>query len=142
MQREEELAKTRKRLRTVYSLLGGALLALVAAGYFYLNANSQKKIAQEQTKTADTERRKADSAKARADSSLKNFLVAQAAKQELEFKNLLSRARVILDANGYPDDILKEMKSILSSHTHADENEKREWQNEIASIENGMKNNK
>ena len=52
-QQQQELAKTRKRLRTVYSLLGGALLALIAAGYFYFNANTQKKIAQEKTATAE-----------------------------------------------------------------------------------------
>ncbi len=52
-QQQQELAKTRKRLRTVYSLLGGALLALIAAGYFYFNANAQKKIAQEKTATAE-----------------------------------------------------------------------------------------
>ena len=52
-EQQQKLAKTRKRLRTVYGLLGAALLALIAAGYFYLNANAQKKIAQEKTIAAE-----------------------------------------------------------------------------------------
>ena len=44
--RDEELAKTGKRLRTLRGLLVGALLALIAAGYFYFNANTQKNISQ------------------------------------------------------------------------------------------------
>ena len=134
-QREEDFAKTTKRLRTVYSLLAGALLALIAAGYFYFNANAQKKIAQAQTETAKAQ-------KLKADSSLNNFLLAQAAKQELEFRSLLSRAKIILDAHGFPGAIVKEMRSILSNHAHADEKEKRDWENEIVSIENEMKNYK
>jgi WD40 repeat protein len=43
--REAELAKTRKRLRVVYSLLGLAFLALVTAIFFWLNANKQARIA-------------------------------------------------------------------------------------------------
>ena len=43
---QEELAKTRKRLRTVYSLLGLTLIAIIAAVILYVNANTQKRIAQ------------------------------------------------------------------------------------------------
>jgi hypothetical protein len=42
-QHEEKLSKTRKRLRTVYSLLGVALLALIAAVYLGIIANEQRK---------------------------------------------------------------------------------------------------
>ena len=52
-QQQQELTKARKRLRTVYGLLGGTLVALIAAGYFYFNANTQKKRAQEKTATAE-----------------------------------------------------------------------------------------
>ena len=45
-QREEELAKTRKRLRVVYSLLFGTLLALIMAGYYGFEAKRQTKIAE------------------------------------------------------------------------------------------------
>jgi hypothetical protein len=140
-QRQEELAKTRKRLRKVYGLLVGAVIAMLLAGYFYFNANKQKKVAQDKTIIAEKEKLKADSA-------LNNFKIAQAAKQELEFESLLSRANVILDANGYPDTIVKEMKVLLSNHVHGanhahdDEGEKLEWEREIDSIENKMKNNK
>lgn len=106
---QEELAKTRKRLRTVYSLLSGAILALIAAGYFYFNANNQKKIAQRQTITAKAQ-------EVKADSSLKNFLVAQAAKQQLEFISLESRANIILGSDGCPKLITLLMDSIARKH--------------------------
>jgi len=44
----EELIQTRKRLRIVYGLLGAAMLALVAAAFFWFYANEQKKIAENQ----------------------------------------------------------------------------------------------
>lgn len=47
-----ELAKTRKRLQIVYALLGVALLALIAAGYFGIAANNAKVEANKQKDTA------------------------------------------------------------------------------------------
>lgn len=44
-QREQELVKTRKRLRIVYVFLGVALIALVIAGYFWIAANKAKNAA-------------------------------------------------------------------------------------------------
>ena len=52
--RNEELAKTKKRLQTLYSILGVALLALTAVGYFWLNANAQKRLAQQETIKSQT----------------------------------------------------------------------------------------
>jgi Protein of unknown function (DUF1566)/AAA ATPase domain len=49
--REEVLSKTRKRLRIVYSLLGGAIIALITAGYFGYKANEAKKDKEELSKT-------------------------------------------------------------------------------------------
>lgn len=46
-QREQELAKTRKRLRTVYGLLGGALLALIAAVILGISAKNAKNEAED-----------------------------------------------------------------------------------------------
>lgn len=40
-----ELAKTRKQLRNVYGLLGLAILAIVAASFFWINANNARKVA-------------------------------------------------------------------------------------------------
>ncbi len=130
--REEELAKTRKRLRTVRGLLGGALLALVTAGYFYYTANEQKKIALANTKKAEAETKKADSA-------LNKFLAEQAAKKELEFKNLLSRAKIILEANGYPEAILNEMKALAADSLGANKALRAKWEEEIGFIKNEMK---
>lgn len=131
--REEELAKTRKRLRTVYSLLGGAVVALIFAGYFYFEARSQTLLANDKTKEAEK-------AKDTAQLSLQNFLKEQAAKQELEFNSLLSRANIILEANGYPEEIVKDMKKLLS--VHADEKGKNDWEKKIAAIENKMRDYK
>ncbi len=52
-QQQQELIATRKRLRTVYGLLGAALIALLIAGYFYLNANAQKEEANRQKDAAE-----------------------------------------------------------------------------------------
>ena len=55
--RDEELAKTRKRLRIVRSILGVALFALMLAGYLGYKANVAKKEAERQSALA-TERTK------------------------------------------------------------------------------------
>ena len=49
----EELAKTRKRLRVVYGLLGLALIAIIAAVFLYINANNQKEIARNEKDKAE-----------------------------------------------------------------------------------------
>ncbi len=90
-QRDMEKMRTRKRLRTLYSLLGGAMIALVVAVVFYFNSRKSEKLA--------TYR-------------LDQFKLEQAAKQELEFKSLLSRANIILSANGCPKAITYLMDSI------------------------------
>jgi len=90
-QREQEQAKTRKRLRTLYSLLGAAMIALVIAliaGYY------------------------ANQASIEAESSLKDMIKAQAEKGKTEFINLESRANIILSADGCPEAITHIMDSI------------------------------
>ncbi len=133
LQREQELAKTRKRLRTVYSLLGVALIALIAAGYFYFNANAQKKIAEDKTEIAETE-------KIKADSSLNKFLDEQAAKQVLEFKSLESRANIILGVGGCPEEIVKEMNLLVNIRKDLYPEEKKRWKIKIDSIKTVSKN--
>jgi hypothetical protein len=100
---QAELAKARKRLRAVGSLLVLALFALLAAGYSWVNANRQKGIADEQAKNAQA--------------ALANYQSEQAAKNRLEFDNLASRAQVIIyNADGCPNEILKEMRQIADVH--------------------------
>jgi hypothetical protein len=94
--RNAELAKTRKRLRTVYSILGVALIALATAGIFGYRA---------------------DKAKIEADSSLKKFLTEQAAKDALEFYSLEKRANIIHKVNGCPEDILIKMDTLYAKHS-------------------------
>lgn len=99
-QREEELAKTRKRLRTVYSLLGLAFVALVVAGIFYVDAKNKGETARKSFIEADNALKKADS--------------VQAVKGGIEFNSLESRAKIILGANGCPEDISHLMDSIAA----------------------------
>ena len=54
---------TKKRLRIVYSLLGLALIAIVAAGYFAVTANKQQKLARLEAKTAQLQTALAQSQK-------------------------------------------------------------------------------
>ncbi len=133
-QQELELAKTRKRLRIVYSLLGGALLALFVAGYFYFNANKQTRIAEEKTKTAETEKLKADSA-------LNNFRIAQAAKERIEFHILQGRANTVLEnPDGCPTDIIRQMDSIFDIHKFTGTTDSLDWKKIINSIKDKSQN--
>jgi hypothetical protein len=159
-QRERELVKTRKRLRTVYSLLGLALIALVAAGYSWSNANSAlnaakkseekadslKTIAEKNAKDAITEkdraiilRKTADSAliiasneKKKAISNLIKFKEALAKNQENELKSLESRAYIILNADGCPEEIVKKM--ILLARQHKQIHNHTGWDEKIRDI--------
>ena len=100
---QAELGKARKRLRVVGSLLVLALFALVAAGYSWVNANRQKGIADDQAKNAQE--------------ALANYKSEQAAKKQLEFDNLASRAQAIIyNATGCPTEILKEMRQISDAY--------------------------
>jgi hypothetical protein len=132
-QQEKDLAKTRKRLRIVYGLLGFAFVALVVAGIFYFNANKQKQIAVEQTKTANMEKMKADSA-------LNNFLVAKSAKDDLEFKSLESRANTILVGGGCPEPVLKQMDSIINIYKDSRIDITGDWRNKLESFRLKSKN--
>jgi hypothetical protein len=90
-QQEQEQAKTRKRLRTLYSLLGAASIALVVAvilGFIAYRASVATK------------------------SALDEMVKAQAEKSKTEFNSLESRANIILSANGCPEAITHIMDSI------------------------------
>ncbi|MBK7031394.1 MAG: ATP-binding protein [Bacteroidales bacterium] len=121
-QREQEQAKNRKRLRTLYSLLGGALIALVVAVFYYISAN--------------TAREAAILEKNNADSSLKNYLKAQASKDALEFYSLESRALLILGVDGCPKDIVIEMDKLYTNHKDSVH-----WEKKINLIKDKIKKN-
>jgi type II secretory pathway predicted ATPase ExeA len=124
-QHEQDLIKTRKRLRTVYGLLGAAFIALIAAGYFYYNADKQRNLAQEKTFIAEKEKNKADS-------SLKIFRIAQAAKETIEFGILKGRANTVLEnPDGCPADIVRQMDSIFSIHLFATTSDSTAWKKDI-----------
>ena len=72
-QRGEELTKTKKRLRTVYSLLGLAFIAIIAAGIFLFYANNQKQEANKQKQIALDEKGTAQLALAKAEKLISVF---------------------------------------------------------------------
>lgn len=112
-----ELAKIKKRLRIVYSLLGVALITLVAAGYFWKVAISAEKAAKKEAERADIINKKLNEylntvigAKygggiiAWKDSTGKKFLIA--AERDLDSKHTWQEANEIcknLNLNGYND---------------------------------------
>lgn len=106
--RDSILVKTRKRLRTLYSLLGFALIALAMAILFVIIAIQ---------------------AKLEAETSLNSFLKAQLLIDANEFKSLESRANTILEVNGCPNAIVKKMDSLLALHSN-----NLQWQKKIDSI--------
>jgi len=120
---QEELVKTRKRLRTVYSLLSAALFALLIAGYFWLESNSEKEKAKKAEQLAMIQKDSAVLAKEVADKALKkvNEQIAIISKQiaiisKKDFDNLKKRTEPITDAGGCPNEILEQMDSIAATH--------------------------
>jgi hypothetical protein len=104
-QQELELVKTRKRLRTLYGLLGMAAIALVVAIVFYFNANK----ATEQAKTAEAkakiDRNKADSLSTVANTALNNVI-------NRDFNTIVQLTEPILKVKMDPEDHLKQLDSI------------------------------
>ena len=120
---QEELVKTRKRLRTVYSLLSAALFALLIAGYFWLESNSEKEKAKKAEQLAMIQKDSVVLAKEVADKALKkvNEQIAIISKQiaiisKKDFDNLKKRTEPITDAGGCPNEILEQMDSIATTH--------------------------
>ena len=91
----EELENTRKRLRVVRSLLGLAIIAMVAAGYFGFSANRQKKEVQKANIEIEEKRREAQEA-------LDNFLEADRQRKDTEVNALVTRADNFLNLNQKP----------------------------------------
>ena len=113
---QEELAKTRKRLRTTYSLLICALVALIIAGYFWIDSNSQKEKAKKAEQQATIQKDSAVLAREVADAALKKVNEKIAIIGRKDFDNLTKRTEVITDAGGCPDEILRQMDSIAVTH--------------------------
>ncbi|MBL7728774.1 MAG: ATP-binding protein [Dinghuibacter sp.] len=108
-QREQELLNTRRRLRTVYSLLGAAILALLVAGYFGYDARKQANIARQ----ALTDFKKEQEQKERA---LLGEEKARSAKEEKDFFELEGRVNRVLEGEGCPADLLRQMDSLFKVH--------------------------
>jgi hypothetical protein len=117
----------------LYGLLGGALIALVVAVFFYFSANSAKQ-------TAILEKNSADAAKIKSDSALNNFLAAKLAKDELEFNALESRANIILSSGGCPASIVRNMDSLIKTYSNSNIEVKQDWKNKLAFVTEKSKN--
>ncbi len=112
----EELIKTKKRLRTTYSLLICALIALVIAGYFWLDSNAQRLRAKKAEGLAMIQKDSAVAAREVADSAFKKVNEKIAIIGRKDFDDLTERAERITNANGCPEDILRQMDSIMAIH--------------------------
>lgn len=130
---EAERTRTRKRLQTLYGLLALAVVALVVAGFFYVNADAQKKVALKETQKANEERAKADNA-------LEKSLIAQSGKDDLEIKSLEGRANTILSSGGCPEQVWKQMDSIVNIYKDSKLEIKETWKIKIASMRANGKN--
>jgi energy-coupling factor transporter ATP-binding protein EcfA2 len=128
-----EKARKRKLQVLNFSIMG--LLFIGAVGGYILLANAQKSA--EKAEKAAMEAKHSDSL---TRASLENLITTQAAKRELEFKSLVSRANIILEAEGCPDSIVKDMKAIFSIQPDNDKSKKQDWQQTISSIEEKIKN--
>lgn len=132
-QAAQELTKTKKRLRAVYSLLGAAILALAVAIYSYRDAKEQEKIANKQKEIAKGETKKTNAA-------LNDYKKEQAARERVELQNLVARANTILDGEGQPTKIVKQMDSILVQHLFADRADSIHWQQILKDINQKSQN--
>lgn len=106
-QADIERITTRRRLRTVYSLLGLASVALIIAVVFYFNANVATNEAKESEGQATIARDKADSLKAVADRALKNII-------NRDFYSIVKLTEPITDVGGCPGDYLVKLDSIAA----------------------------
>ena len=113
---QEELAKTKKRLRTLYSLFSAALIALLIAGYFWLESNSEKEKAKKAEQLARIQKDSAVLAREVADEALKRVNEQIAIIGRKDFENLRKRTEPIVDAGGCPKEILRQMDSIAVTH--------------------------
>ena len=113
---QEELLKTKKRLRTTYSLLACALVALFVAGYFWLDSNAQKQKARKAEQLATVQKDSAVAAREIADSAFKKVNEKIAIIGRKDFDDLAKRSETITNAGGCPDEILRKMDSIASAH--------------------------
>jgi hypothetical protein len=113
---QEELLKTKKRLRTTYSLLACALVALLVAGYFWLESNAQKQKAKKAEQLAMIQKDSAVTAREVADSAFRKVNEEIAIIGRKDFDNLAKRSEAITDAGGCPDEILRQMDSIATAH--------------------------
>jgi hypothetical protein len=112
----EELLKTKKRLRTTYSLLAGAIVALLIAGYFWLDSNAQKEKAKKAEQVAMIQKDSAVAEREVADSAFRKVNEKIAIIGRKDFDDLAKRSETITNAGGCPDDILLEMDSIADGH--------------------------
>ena len=112
----EELEKTKKRLRTTYSLLACALVALIVAGYFWLDSNAQKKNAKKAEQLAMIQKDSAVAAREVADSAFKKVNEKIAIIGRKDFDDLAKRSETITNAGGCPNEILRQMDSIATAH--------------------------
>ncbi len=128
---EEEQAKTKKRLRTLYSLLGFAVIALIVAIILAISANSAKNSANSAKNEAEKEKKKANLEREKAKSALDQFLLAKTAKDELEFNNLETRAKTIIGVGGCPNAVTKDMDSIVNTYLNANIKIKQEWREKL-----------
>ncbi|MFZ1289772.1 MAG: hypothetical protein WAR79_06765, partial [Melioribacteraceae bacterium] len=73
--------------------------------------------------------------------NLRDFKIAQAGKQEIEFNNLESRANIILGAYGCPESIVIAMDALLSDYKKLDINPHivTQWRDKIKVIKNKNK---
>ena len=113
---QQELLKTKKRLRTTYSLLACALVALLIAGYFWLDSNAQKQKAKKAEQLAMIQKDSAVAAREVADSAFKKVNEKIAIIGRKDFDELAKRSETITNAGGCPDDILRKMDSIAIAH--------------------------
>jgi len=113
---QEELAKTKKRLRTTYSLLACALVALLVAGYFWVDSNAQKEHAKKAEQLAMIQKDSAVAAREVADSAFKKVNEKIAIIGRKDFDDYTKRSEAITNAGGCPDKILREMDSIAAVH--------------------------
>lgn len=108
-----ELLVTRKRLRNVVGLLVGAVSALIAAGYFWYDADVQKNTAQRALLLARTLEIQADSARNLATEKLRQALVEKRNRLHVEISEA-NRALAVYEKADYEASILETRKKIDS----------------------------
>lgn len=136
---EQKLANTRKRLRTLYGLLGFAFLALAIATGFYFQVKSSLKEVNIEREKALSSFQEAEKQRNIAQENLNNYYIIQSKKLRIELDALDAKC-ILLDTD-INERLVSEMDSVFKEYMKAKPTDSSKWNEKLIKYKNIIKNN-